>query len=238
MRRSARRSATSPPRSHKSRSASTRSNAKTKLAWMNSARASTRKSSSRFADLATRLDKLEQKPAAPAAPAPEFADVVARLDKLERKAALPATPAPQIADIAARLDKLEKKPVVAGAPSPEGAGSGPRLDTGEKRAAVSAASTVKPLAPAAQKLPTLMARAEPPARSGGVRPDSAKPLLRDYSVEDVRNGIALIDSRYGTRQVAPGDIIPGAGRVLSIDRQGGSWFVLTSLGIILGGPAP
>jgi Transglycosylase SLT domain len=195
-------------------------------------------SSSRFADLATRLDKLEQKVAAPAAPAPEFADVVARLDKLERKAALPATPAPQIADIAARLDKLEKKPVVAGAPSPEGAGSGPRLDTGEKRAAISAASTVKPLAPAAQKLPTLVARAEPSALSGSVRPDSAKPLLRDYSVQDVRNGIALIDSRYGTRQVAPGDIIPGAGRVLSIDRQGGSWFVLTSLGIILGGPAP
>jgi hypothetical protein len=191
-------------------------------------------STSRFADIAARLDKLEQKAAAPAAPLPEFADVVARLDKLEKKAALLATPAPQFADIAARLDKLEKRAAVAGTPSSQGAESSPRVE----RAPVSAASTVKPLAPAPSKLSTLMARAEPSFLNERAGPGSAKPLLRDYSVEDVRDGVALIDSRYGSRQVAPGDIIPGAGRVLSIDRQGGNWFVLTSLGIILGGPAP
>ncbi|HEX9170810.1 MAG TPA: hypothetical protein VF886_18090 [Roseiarcus sp.] len=195
-------------------------------------------SSSKFADITARLDKLEQKAVAPpAAPAPEFADVVARLDRLEKKAALPAAPAPQFADIAARLDKLEKRAAVASTPSPEVAESAPRLDTGEKKAAVQVASAAKPLPPAPKRT-MVWARGEPSAPSGRAGPDDAKPLLRDYSVEDVRDGVALVDSRYGSRQVAPGDIIPGAGRVLRIDRQGGNWFVLTSLGIILGGPAP
>lgn len=190
---------------------------------------------SRLADIATRLDRLEQKAAAPPS---EFADIVTRLDKLEKKAALPTTPAPQIADIAARLDKLEKRPAVAGAPSPEVAGSGPRLDAGEKKAAVAAASTVKPLAPPAPKLFTLTARPEPLAPTERAKPDDARPLLRDYSVEYVQGGVAIVYSRYGSRQVAPGDVIPGAGRVLRVERRGGNWVVLTSLGVIAGGPAP
>jgi len=79
-----------------------------------------------------------------------------------------------------------------------------------------------------------MARAEPSASS----PENPKPLLRDYSVEDVRDGIAVVDGRYGPQQVAPGDFIPGAGRVLRIERRGGDWFVVTSLGVIASGPSP
>jgi hypothetical protein len=60
-------------------------------------------------------------------------------------------------------------------------------------------------------------------------------LLQNYSVEDVRDGIAVVDSRFGSQQVAPGDFIPGAGRVLRIERRGEDWIVLTSLGIITGG---
>ena len=184
--------------------------------------------SSSRADIAARLDKLEQKAAAPATPAPEFADVVARLDKLEKKAALPPAPATQFADITGRLDKLEKRAAV-----PEAAVSGPTVDKGEKRAAVPAASSA-----ATPKPPTLMARAEPSAANASARADNPKPLLRDYRIEDVRFGIAVVDSRYGSQQVAPGDMIPGAGRVLRIERQGGNWVVLTSLGIIASGPAP
>jgi hypothetical protein len=83
-----------------------------------------------------------------------------------------------------------------------------------------------------------MARAEPPASNDRAGPDDPKPLLRNYSVEDVRFGIALVGSRHGSQQVAPGDTIPGAGRVLRIERQGGNWVVVTSLGIIASGPAP
>jgi hypothetical protein len=170
--------------------------------------------SSASADIAARLNKLEQKAAAPTTPASEFAGALARLDALEKRAAAAAAPAPQIADITARLDKLERK------------------------AAVPAASAANPLPPATPKQSTLMARAEPPASNDRAGPDDPKPLLRNYSVEDVRFGIALVGSRHGSQQVAPGDTIPGAGRVLRIERQGGNWVVVTSLGIIASGPAP
>ena len=170
-------------------------------------------SASRFADIAARLDKLEQKAAAPAAPAPELADVAARLDKLEKKSALAAQPAAQLADIAARLDKLEKK------------------------AAVPAASSAAPLPPTTPKQSMLIARAEPSPAKESARPDNAKPLLRNYSIGDVRFGIAVVRSRYGSQQVAPGDTIPGAGRVLRIENRGGGWVVVTSLGVIANSPA-
>ena len=193
--------------------------------------------SSARADIAARLDKLEQKAAAPPASASEFAGVVARLDTLEKKAAATAQP-PQFADIATRLDKLEKKAAVPAPPSPAGGESGPRLDKGEKRAGVPAASPALPLPPQTPKQSMLMARAEPAASNERARPDDGKPFLRDYSVEDVRFGIALVGSRHGSQQVAPGDMIPGAGRVLRIERQGGNWIVVTSLGVIANGPAP
>ncbi len=171
-------------------------------------------SSSRFAEIAARLDKLEKKAALPATPASEFADVVARLDKLEKRVAVAAAPASEIADLTTRLKKLEK------------------------RAAVAAASSAKPLPPAAPKQSSPMASAEPSASNEIDRPDNPGPLLRDYSVEDVRDGIAVVDSRDGPQEVAPGDFIPGAGRVLRIEKRGGDWFVLTSRGVIASGPAP
>jgi hypothetical protein len=169
-------------------------------------------SSSRFADVTARLDKLEQKAAAPATSVAEFADVVGRLDKLEKRVVASAQPASEITDITTRLDKLEKR---ANAPR----------------------SSAKPLLSTRQKQSTLMATAEPSASIQRPRPNSPSPLLQNYSVEDVRDGIAVVDSRYGSQQVAPGDFIPGAGRVLRIERQGDDWIVLTSLGIITGGPA-
>ena len=147
-------------------------------------------SSTRFADIAARLDKLEQKAAAPVTPVSEFAGVVARLDTLEKRAALAAQPASQFADIATRLDKLEKKAAIPATPSPGGVESGPRLDKGEKRAVVPAASSATPLAPPTPKQWTLVAKAEPSAPNGSAGPDNPRPPLRDYSVEDVRFGIA------------------------------------------------
>jgi hypothetical protein len=167
--------------------------------------------SARFADAAARLDKLEQKAAAPANSA-EFAEVVARLDKLERKV-VSVQPASEITDITTRLDKLERLGNVA-APS----------------------SSAKPFLSASQKQSKPMARAEPSASIQRARPSGPAPLLQNYTIEDVRDGIAVIDSRYGSQQVAPGDFIPGAGRVLRIERRGEDWIVLTSLGIISGDP--
>ena len=166
-----------------------------------------------------------------------LADIAARLDKLENKAALPATPVSKSADVVARLDKLEKRVAVAAAPASEIAGLTTRLNKLERRAAVAGASSANPLPPAAPKQSSLVAR-EPSALNETARSDNPGPLLRDYSVEDARDGIAVVDSRSGPQEVAPGDFIPGAGRVLRIEKRGGDWVVLTSRGVIASGPAP
>jgi hypothetical protein len=183
-----------------------------------------------------RLDKLSERVDQDSSS--RLADIAARLNKLEKKAALPPTPASESADVVARLDKLEKKVAVAAAPASEIAGLTARLNKLEKRAAVAGASSANPLPPAAPKQSSLMARAEPSAPNETARSDNPGPLLGDYSVENVRDGIALVDSRSGPQEVAPGDSIPGAGRVLRIEKRGGDWFVLTSRGVIASGPAP
>ena len=171
-------------------------------------------SSSRLADIAARLDKLEKRAASPAPPAPESAEVVARLDKLERKVAVAAASASEIAGLATKLNKLER------------------------RAAFAGASSASPLPPAAPRQSSVMARAEPSAPNETGRSEDPGPLLRDYSVEIVRDGVAVVDTRSGPQEVAPGDSVPGAGRVLRIERRGGVWFVVTSRGVIGSGPAP
>ena len=167
----------------------------------------------------------------------KFADIAVRLDNLEKKAALPGTRGSGSA-VMLRLDKLERRVVVAAAPASEIAGLTTRLNKLEKRAAVAGASSVNPLPPAAPKQSSLVARAEPSAPNETARSDNPGPLLRDYSVEDARDGIAVVDSRSGPQEVATGDFIPGAGRVLRIEKRGGDWFVLTSRGVIASGPAP
>jgi hypothetical protein len=203
-----------------------------------------------------RLDRLEEhveqntsvKPAdvasTPAAPAAEFARVAARVDELEKKVADTAQPAPESADVATqlneitrRLDRLEKRAAVSAPPASELANIVARLDRLEKVPAVPAANAAKPLPP--PKPSALMARADPSALSEtAAKPDYQKPLLRDYAVSGARDGVAMVDSRYGPQEVAPGDFIPGAGRVLRIEKRSGSWFVVTSRGVIASGPSP
>ena len=61
-----------------------------------------------------------------------------------------------------------------------------------------------------------------------------RPTLAGYSVLDVRDGIALIQTRDGPQEVSPGDYLPGIGRVERIEKRGRQWAVVTSLGAILG----
>ena len=187
----------------------------------------------------TRLDQIEQEHGARLDKLSAHIDqdsssatsnLAARLDGLEKKAVAPAAPAPELADVAARLDRLEKKAAVSSAPAAELAEITTRLNKLEKAAAAVALNSAKTVPPAGQKPPTLLARTEPA--------DNSKPLLRNYSVEDVQDGMALVGSRYGARQVGPGDFLPGAGRVLRIERHGGDWFVVTSEGVISSGRGP
>src|SRR3984885_14003614 len=54
-----------------------------------------------------------------------------------------------------------------------------------------------PFPPAAPRQLWLMARAEPSAPNETARPADPGPVLRDYSVESVRDGIAVINGRDG-----------------------------------------
>jgi hypothetical protein len=59
-------------------------------------------------------------------------------------------------------------------------------------------------------------------------------VLQDWIVHDVRNGRALVESRYGGLfAVGAGSVLPGIGRVDMIKRQDGHWVVLTARGTIV-----
>ena len=158
--------------------------------------------------LSARVDRIEH-------------DQGGRLDKLGDR--LDHETNARVADLAQRVDKLEKRPsvpVVAAAPAP----------------------TPKPT-PAATPAPRPVAAAAKPEPGvsdevTGSIADRRQPLLRGYWLLDVENGYALVGGRDGPRQIAPGDFLPGAGRVEGIERRGRQWVVVTSAGIIAGDQAP
>jgi hypothetical protein len=165
----------------------------------------------KLADLITRVEKLEKRSVAAVGDvAGSFdraeKDQSARLDKVGERIDRDVTP--KLADLVARVDKLEK------------------------RSSTPVAATIPPPAPA----PSLPPRAPTPqvvANDVTGSTDKPKPVLHGYTVEDIRDGMALIEGREGSFTVAPGDIIPGAGRVLRIERHGRDWMVVTSLGVIM-----
>jgi len=58
-------------------------------------------------------------------------------------------------------------------------------------------------------------------------------IVQDWVVDDVQNGRALVESRYGgIFDVGAGSVLPGLGRVDTIKRQDGQWVVLTARGAI------
>jgi hypothetical protein len=68
---------------------------------------------------------------------------------------------------------------------------------------------------------------------GSLAPAESTPkLITNWVVRDVHDGIALVESPRGSIEVAPGEIIPGAGTVESIEWRGGGWIVITSRGLI------
>jgi len=69
--------------------------------------------------------------------------------------------------------------------------------------------------------------AAPPQKVGTRGP------LAGWLVRDVYRNSALIQgTKIGTKEVSPGDNVPGLGRIHSIRQQDGRWVVVTSRGII------
>ena len=60
------------------------------------------------------------------------------------------------------------------------------------------------------------------------------PALPDFTLRDVFDGKALVESHSSLSVVKPGSVLDGAGAVLSIEKRGEHWVVLTENGIIAG----
>jgi hypothetical protein len=88
----------------------------------------------------------------------------------------------------------------------------------------------------AERLDRLERRGDAPpgARPTDLPPDArpSVPVIRNWVVRGVYDGVALVESAQGAVEVAPGEFLPGAGRVRSIERSGRGWIVVTSRGVI------
>ncbi len=60
------------------------------------------------------------------------------------------------------------------------------------------------------------------------------PALPNFTLRDVFDGKALVESRSSLSVVKPGSVLDGAGEVLSIEKRGERWVVLTQNGVIAG----
>jgi hypothetical protein len=74
----------------------------------------------------------------------------------------------------------------------------------------------------------LPSRAETP----DARQREARTRGQAYVIYRVFGETALVEGLDGLHVVVPGSVLPGAGRVLSIERSGGSWSIVTSETVI------
>jgi hypothetical protein len=165
-----------------------------------------------IADLAGKVEQMRGEPAA------ILSQVIERLDRIEHQIAAPlATASPGAASESGAAARKQAQTVAPAKPPLENAhrqrniaGRGDAFDPSQNPAAPGAPRPLGSLAPAAS------------------RPQ----LITNWVVRDVHDGVALVESPRGSIEVAPGEIIPGAGTVKSIERRGGGWIVITSRGLV------
>jgi hypothetical protein len=64
------------------------------------------------------------------------------------------------------------------------------------------------------------------------------PVVEGWVIRDVFRGRALVASRHGVFEAAPGLELPGLGHVESIKQQDGRWVVVTEKGLIVASRDP
>jgi hypothetical protein len=147
----------------------------------------------------------------------QLAAVKANLDNATRSANS------QYAKIAERLDSLEHAEADPAAKLARIAEAVDRLDK-RPAAAPEITGSIASNPPSAAPAPT-------PA------PKLTGPILDGWIVQDVRNGRAMVESRYGgIFLVGSGSTLPGLGRVEAVKRQDGQWVVITASGVITSEP--
>jgi TolA-binding protein len=146
-------------------------------------------------------------------------------DKLGRIVAKPETDAviAALAGLNTRLDRIEG---TAAEPAARLSALSEHLDRIDGRIAAFAKS-----APAA----ATVASTEPPQTGsiGDGKPTPRESLVDGWMLHEVYGGVALVEGRNGRLlEVAPGELVPGVGRVESIERRGKRWVVVTAKGLI------
>ena len=165
--------------------------------------------------LSAKLDKLDRDPT------PKLAEISARLDRIDRE------PTSKLADIAARLDRLDRDP------GPKLSEITARLDRIEHQISSAAPTGSVTLAARAASVPVPVPTPAPaPATVADKAPTPQSTTVEGWMPRDVYNGVALVEGRAGLREVSPGEFLPGAGEIRSIERRGRAWVVVTSRGII------
>ncbi|MGH6936669.1 MAG: hypothetical protein ACRED2_10885 [Methylocella sp.] len=133
-----------------------------------------------------------------------IAELTSKVEYMQRE------PAAKLSQVIERLGRIEHQIAAPLAAASLGAAAAPGRAAAGKQAQ---------LAVAPAKLPLEDANGHPQ-------------LITNWVVLDVYDGVALLESPRGSIEVAPGEIIPGAGRVKSIERRGKGWIVITSRGLV------
>ena len=182
------------------------------------------------ADLKALKDQLalvrEQQERSRADSAARAAGVTDRLDRMQRA---DHETADRIVALTDRLERADKEGGVRLAALAE------RL---EKRLPVAvpppAAATPAPAKPVAAADPADRTGSIPDAKSKTSTATPAAPATLDaWVLRDVFDGVAIVEGRNQRLvEVAPGESLPGGGRVEAIERRGRAWVVVTSKGLI------
>ncbi len=169
--------------------------------------------STSIASLADKVERAQREPEA------KLSQIIERLDRMERQIAAPVA--------AASVGAVQ----ASGTSAPRKQAQGGRGDAFNPSLNPNAPGAPRPLgslapaantSPAGERLPLF----EP--ANGQRNPQ----LITNWVVRDVYDGIALVESPRGSIEVTPGETIPGAGTVKSIERRGAGWIVITSRGLV------
>ncbi|WP_051335357.1 hypothetical protein [Methylocapsa acidiphila] len=136
-----------------------------------------------------------------------------------------------IGELSAKVDHLQREPATKLQQVVD------RLDRIERQTAAPPAPSAPPPVAAGQGKTAGFARAQNPIGSArfdgsGEAPPKRPQLITSWVVRAVYDGVALVENATGSLEVAPGETIPGAGTVKSIERRGGGWIVITSRGLV------
>ena len=105
---------------------------------------------------------------------------------------------------------------------------GETVDRLEKRvSAVAASETTGSVAP---RYAAAAAAIQPPPAEA--KPVAQRPIIRGWVIRSVFGGRAIVASRRGNFEAAPGLFVPGLGQVEAVTRQGDRWVVIAEKGII------